>query len=822
MRSIDLSLAFEALFESLPHAILLVDPQRRIKAVNPAFTRMFGYDANEVIGRDPRLLYASVSDYEGVGGSAFRQALEHREALFETHYRRKDGSLFWAESAGVGVFDGAGQPVGVIGLHVDVSARHAAEERLRQSHAELAEIVQQRTAQLAAANEELGRRASLADEANRAKSFFLASMSHEIRTPMNAIIGLTHLLSQELTDPLHCERLAKIDGAAKHLLGVINDILDLSKIEAGKMTLRVADFSLEDTMAGALQMVNAAAQEKGLELILDADHLPQHARGDATRLSQALINLLANAVKFTDAGWVRLRGTLASDDGHQLELLFEVQDTGPGIDAQRLSRLFEPFEQADTSHARRHGGTGLGLALTRHLAQMMGGSAGASSTPGQGSVFWMRVVLQHPMRASQLAAPISLAGRRALIVDDLPEALAAEADRLLMFGMDVTQALSGARALELTADEYAAGRSYDVVLLDWKMPGMDGIATLAALRGLLGAGMPPAILFTAYSDPRLRALAAEVGCLEVLDKPTTSSAIQDTLVRLLRPHAAVSRAPLAEDAGSLRQRVLRQHAGQRVLLVEDNPVNSEVATELLRRAQLVVETAEDGARAVELVAQRAYDLVLMDVQMPGVDGLEATRRIRRIIGPALAIVAMTANAFDDDREACIEAGMNDHVAKPVDPDRLYQVLLNWLPMQSARSRQTQPVGEELPLERRLHDLPAINYERALWRVGNSVKTMERVLACFADHYRQGDSALRRAIETSDLRMIEPAAHALAGACGSVGADDLERQARSLIEALRDGREPEAIWDRARELNDGLSQLATRLAAALDLTTRPAP
>ena len=244
-------------------------------------------------------------------------------------------------------------------------------------------------------------------------------------------------MSQELQDPLHRDRLAKIDSAAKHLLRIINDVLDLSKIEAGKMTLREADFALEDVMSGAMQMVSAAAQEKGLELILDADHLPQHARGDATRLTQALINLLANAVKFTDVGWVRLKGGVSSDDGRRVELRFEVQDTGPGIDAARMAQLFVPFEQADTSATRRQGGTGLGLALTRHLARMMGGEAGASSVPGQGSVFWIRVVLKQAERASERAAPLSLAGRRVLIVDDLPEALAAEAERLSLFGMAV-------------------------------------------------------------------------------------------------------------------------------------------------------------------------------------------------------------------------------------------------------------------------------------------------------------------------------------------------------------------------------------------------
>jgi len=820
----DLALAFQALFERLPHAIILVDAQRRISAVNPAFTSLFGYTAEEVVGRTPQLLYAAEADSSAVGEPSFRKALTQHSALYEARYRRKDGTEFWAESAGAGVFDGDGQAVGVVGLHVDVSARHAAEERLQRANADMAEVVRQRTAELAAANAELARRADVADEASRAKSTFLATMSHEIRTPMNAIIGLTHLLSQELQDPLHRDRLAKIDSAAKHLLRIINDILDLSKIEAGKMTLREADFSLEQAMAGAMQMMSAAAQEKGLELILDVDHLPQHARGDATRLSQALINLLANAVKFTESGWVRLKGSVGANDGRRFELRFEVQDTGPGIEAARLARLFAPFEQADTSSTRRQGGTGLGLALTRHLARMMGGDAGASSVPGQGSVFWIQVALGHPERASDQAAPLSLAGRRALIVDDLPEALAAEAERLSLFGMAVTTATSGEAALELVQEEYAVGRTFDVVLVDWKMPSLDGIQTLAAMRRVLGAGMPPSMLFTAYSEPRLRGLAAEVGCREVLDKPATPSGMLDALMRLLRPSVAMppGPGPLPEDMEALGRRLAARHGGQRVLLVEDNPVNREVATELLRRVQLVVETAEDGARAVTLASARPYDLVLMDVQMPGMDGLEATRRIRRAMGPALAVVAMTANAFDEDRETCIEAGMNDHLAKPVDPDRLYQVLLNWLPLRTPASAAAPSADASAGLEARLAALPGIDHRAALRRMGNSMKAMERVWRCFAETYREGDPTLKRAIEASDRRALLAAAHALAGACGSIGANGLEQQARAIQDALREGAEAASLFGQARALDEALGRLARQLGDALDLSARRAP
>ena len=257
----DLASAFQALFDRLPHAIVLVDTQRRITAVNPGFTSMFGYEANEIAGSAPDILYADPADFLGAGALSFHEAIKDRRAIFEVCYRRKDGGLFWAESAGVGIYDAEGRPIGVIGVHVDVSARRSAEEQLQRSHADLAVLVEERTGELARANELLAQQTSEAVDANRAKSTFLANMSHEIRTPMNAIIGLTHLLSQELRDPQHRDRLAKIDVAAKHLLRVINDILDLTKIEAGKMTLRATDFALDDVMSGAMQMVSADAQD---------------------------------------------------------------------------------------------------------------------------------------------------------------------------------------------------------------------------------------------------------------------------------------------------------------------------------------------------------------------------------------------------------------------------------------------------------------------------------------------------------------------------------------------------------------------------------
>jgi len=394
-----------------------------------------------------------------------------------------------------------------------------------------------------------------ADAASRAKSTFLSNMSHEIRTPMNAILGLTHLMARDATDSLQRERLGKVDTAAQHLLQVINDILDLSKIEAGKMRLEEANFSLDALLQSCCELVADAAQGKGLTLALDVAQLPNSLRGDATRLRQALLNLLSNAIKFTAQGGVHVRGKLLREVEGRLEARFEVQDSGIGIEPEALPHLFEAFEQADDTIARQHGGTGLGLALTRHLARLMGGEVGLHSTPGQGSRFWFTAWLSHGSPLDSANAP----------------------------------AHPG-----------------------WHTSTVGAAATLC-------------------------------------------------------------------DVSVAQTELRRAHAGQRVLLAEDNLVNQEVARELMQSAGLSVDLADNGLQAFDLASTHAYDIVLLDMQMPVMDGLTAARHLRARHGKGLPIIAMTANAFGEDREACLSAGMDDHLAKPVDPQRLYATLLRWLP-----------------------------------------------------------------------------------------------------------------------------------------------
>ena len=644
--------------DNLPDMVAYWDAQRICRFANKAFRDWWVRPGLELLGASREALVGPPAD--DVGEAAFAAALAGERRSFESTLVHASGEVRYSWVHYIPDRQASGV-AGVFVLLSDISEVKQAELRLQ------------------ALNEQLISARDRAEQANRAKSAFLANMSHEIRTPMNAIIGLTHLMQRDSRDDIGTERLGKVSEAAHHLLDVINDVLDLSKIESGKLLLEQTDFPIEAVLSRACALVADRARSKGLELVVSSDGVPPMLHGDPTRLSQALLNLMSNAVKFTEQGSIVLRCELMDASTESLMLRFSVRDTGIGVPLDKQDSLFKAFEQADTSTTRRFGGTGLGLAITQRLAHLLGGEVGVDSHPGLGSCFWFSARLERA-RAPQLPNPGNrLQGLRALVADDLHDARNALADMLRRLGLRVDTAASGADLLALTRRAQATHQPYDLMVIDWQLQGLDGRHSWPALRAELGDDHPPCLAVTASADPSLATVARQAGFDALLYKPITQSGLHDGLMQLL----GRDRWPAADVSPALaaHEQVLRdEHAGARVLLAEDNLVNQEVALELLRVVGLTVDVANNGSEALNLAMRHDYQLMLMDMQMPVMDGLSATREIRLLKQHARTpILAMTANAFGDDRQACLDAGMDDHLAKPVDPELLYAMLRRWLP-----------------------------------------------------------------------------------------------------------------------------------------------
>ena len=772
--------------------------------VNQVYCDWFGRSREELLG----LTMAQTFPAERVAARQPRiEAVLRGEAqAFEIEGKRADGE--WAHEWVQFIPDRVGDEVrGFFVMATDISEIKKAELRLL------------------LANHELTDARNRAEAATIAKSAFLANMSHEIRTPMNAIIGLTHLLRRDIKVPTQLDRLGKVDDAAHHLLAIINDILDLSKIESGKLKLERADFALDPMLTRGCSLVADAARAKNLELVIDTDGLPRTLNGDSMRLSQAILNLLSNAVKFTARGSVSLRCEVLERGPDALHVRFAVHDTGIGIGADKIATLFSAFEQADSSTTRRFGGTGLGLSITRQLAQLMGGTAGVESEPGVGSTFWFTAALAHAREQSPPARHALFSGSRGLLVDDLPEAREALAEMLRKLGLRVDPAASGEEALALADAADAASDPYAVAVLDWQMPGIDGIETC---RRLLAdprrAGMH-CLIVTAHDDAEMWSAARNAGIRNVLLKPVSGSSLHDALTDALTHGLGAGtgrRPPPSAPSGDALGELQASRGGAQLLLAEDNPVNQEVAVELLRSAGLAVEVAGNGAEAIAMAEARAYDLILMDVQMPEVDGVQATRKIRLMPGRRdVPIIAMTANAFAEDRQACLAAGMNDHVAKPVDPDALYATLLRWLPARSspvlappaAAAPPSLPPGASwsAPLDR-LAAIEGLDLDCGLDLFGGNQAMYLRVLQNFAAVYADGMPAIDAALAADSLADLASAGHSLRGASASIGATGIEAMAGDL-EAMRGGDET-AARRTAAVLQEALAGMAGKLSRAL--------
>jgi len=657
-------------------------------------------------------------------------------------------------------------------------------------HKRLDELAEARLAMMAVL-EDLEEARMAAEAATLAKSEFLANMSHEIRTPMNAILGLSHLALKTALTPKQLDYLKKIHLSAKSLLGIINDILDFSKIKAGKLSIERVDFSLETVLQNVSNLVSVAADEKELELLFKIGlEVPMDLVGDPLRIGQILINLCGNAVKFTQKGEIIVSVDLLDRPDDAALLRFAVSDSGIGLTPEQCGRLFQAFSQADASTTRKYGGTGLGLTISKKLSELMGGQIGVESVYGQGSVFFFTAQLgvgQAESAASDSELP-ALAGKRVLVVDDNAASRQALQNILQYLGMTVSLAASGAEGIQLAA-EPPDGVPFDLVTMDYRMPKMDGVEASRGIWEHPKIDPKPAIVMaTAVGREDVLTRLRENGLEWILSKPVTPAALKATFLAALGKTAAVASGRSPEDKALKATCNIR---GARILLAEDNEINRQIACELLDQARMVVDTAENGRLALEAVQKVDYDLVFMDIQMPEMDGLTATRMIRALADPKflkLPIVAMTAHAMEGDKEKSLRAGLSDHITKPLDPAELYRTLSAWiepgerhLPLLPDAPPATASGAIELPTE-----IPGLDVAAGLSRVGGNKKLYRKLLLKMRTEYPDLPTLIRTALAEGRNKDAEIAAHSVKGSAGNVGATDLPVVAGALESAIREG------------------------------------
>jgi len=667
---------------------------------------------------------------------------------------------------------------------------------------------------LALTMEDLQAARAHAEQATEAKSLFLANMSHEVRTPLNAIIGLSHLASRTELTVRQRDYIGKIRHSGEQLLSLINDILDFSKVESGVLTIEHIAFELDAMLQNVANVIAEKANDKGLELVFEvAPEVPPYLLGDPMRLGQILINYANNALKFTDRGEIVVRVRLAqplepdSKVSHVL-LRFEVKDTGVGLSPGQLGHLFQKFSHANGSGgARKHGGTGLGLAICKGLAELMHGTVGVESSLGQGANFWFTARLEvGEFKARPLLPSVDLRGRRVLVVDDNEHAATVLTDMLAALGFKVETASSGASAIYAVRDAEAADRHFDIVMMDWQMPGMDGLEAARRIRELGLKHSPTQVMVTAYGREESMRGAACSGMAEVMLKPINASLLFDTMVKLVSEQEAAKASlqaegePLAAAESLITPPKLQALIGARILLVEDNELNQQIAKELLEEAGFVVDLAEHGLAALARVDSQRYDLVLMDMQMPQMDGLMATRQIRALRRHAgLPIVAMTANALPGDRERCLAAGMNDHLAKPIVPEDLWNALARWIKPRAGLGspHPARPVFEKpitlVSQPEQTVSLPShilgLDMALGLRRVAGRPAIYLDLLHKFMGTRRQSLVEIRDAVVAEDLELAERNTRALKGLAGNIGATSLQDALEPLELALHEHHTP---------------------------------
>jgi polar amino acid transport system substrate-binding protein len=821
------------IIDFLPDPTWVIDNDGQVVRWNRAMEKLLGISAGDMVGKGDYeyalpfygerrpVLIDLVKEWNPAYEEKYIAVKKIDENLVAESYHPElgDGGLYLSATAGL-LYNAAGEITGAIESLRDITER-------KQMEGELIEAKQ------------------AADEANQAKGDFLANMSHEIRTPMNAVIGMSHLALKTDLTAKQSDYLNKIQSSANNLLGIINDILDFSKIEAGKMDMEAVDFNLDDVLDNLANLVTVKAREKEeLEVLFaPAGDVPRNLVGDPLRLGQVLTNLANNAVKFTASGEIVVTIDKVKQKDDRVTLQFSVSDSGIGMTAEQMGKLFQSFSQADTSTTRQYGGTGLGLAISKNLVALMGGEIWVESQKGEGTtfIFTANFGLGKEKAHRQSTLSTDLRGLKVLVVDDNATSRAILKDLLESLSFSVSLCASGEEAITEIENAVRNG-PFELVMMDWKMPGMDGIETATRIKSHPDLAKKPAIiLVTAYGREGVMQKADKAGLDGFLLKPVNPSVLFDAIMQAFGREVVVPsgiREP-HKDADPLNK-----FSGVQILLVEDNEINQQVAREILEGAGIRVTLANNGQEAVEAVKNASFDTVLMDIQMPVMDGYTATRKIREWQGGKLKaeggsekaedrdrlpvtrdqrpvpIIAMTAHAMAGDEAKSLEAGMDDHITKPIEPDQLFTVLHKWIQANEpgpvtrqteVTAAQTVPDPGELKQPGLPDSLPGFDLAAGLTRLMGNQTLYRKLLVDFGSTYKDTAAEIRKALFDGDLNLVHSLVHSLKGVAGNLAADELQDAAvamEKLVKGAADAPEAE------KKRHQALAGLETALNQAL--------